>query len=117
MWALGVWAGAGRGGVNASVSHRAVLGWRRLGVQSVVEIVDHHKDGGECAAVTGDRRVIAFDDAKGSGIASCCTLVADWFKNKAPELLPQVAAALLGRYPSPARYSIARGCVTWARRP
>ena len=66
--------------------------------QHVVEIVDHHQDGKECAAVTGDRRRIAFDDGKGSGIASCCTLVADWFKDSAPSLLPQVAVPLLGAW-------------------
>lgn len=54
---------------------------------AVEEIVDHHRDEGAHAAVTGDARRISFDVTEGRGVGSTTTLIADSFLRDAPDLL------------------------------
>lgn len=65
--------------------------------QRVVEIIDHHHDAGQCPHVAGDARRVAFDNEKGSGIGSTCTLIAEeLLRHPAHARDPLLSRLLLG---------------------
>lgn len=62
----------------------------------VCEIIDHHKDAQRYPHVTGDRRLVAYDDVRNAATAgSTCTLVAEELQ-LTPWLDAHVATLLLG---------------------
>ena len=65
-------------------------------MQSVIEILDHHKDMASLSHVTGDKRMIAFDNEAGTGIGSTCTLVVQQYQALMADKLVTVAPILLG---------------------
>eukprot|EP00638_Chattonella_subsalsa_P006371 CAMPEP_0117749502 /NCGR_PEP_ID=MMETSP0947-20121206/9771_1 /TAXON_ID=44440 /ORGANISM="Chattonella subsalsa, Strain CCMP2191" /LENGTH=397 /DNA_ID=CAMNT_0005567411 /DNA_START=160 /DNA_END=1353 /DNA_ORIENTATION=- len=65
----------------------------------LVQIVDHHQDMGEHPEVTGENRLIAFEENEGGGkatVASCCTQVAELLLSLDGEMEPELATLLLG---------------------
>jgi len=67
---------------------------------AVVEVLDHHKDGGAFPHLPPEKRRIEFGEAKGypagRGMGSACTLVCERYLEEAPELLDLTVGRLLG---------------------